>query len=140
MNNPADLTTVLANYFESNRGLDPLDPTLRLKSNYGVSASLTGDRLRVALTFRCASVYCCQEFHCHARLYSGKRWDDLRTRLTNAGISAPSRMKLHATVVIQDGAVFFDFSRPDAARRGGYAFAPVEESRYEVTALEAPAD
>jgi hypothetical protein len=70
-------------------------------------------------------------------MYSGKRWEDLRRRLASAGIDAPPQMELRLTVVVEDGAIFFDFSRPDPARRGWYAFAPVRARRHEVTCVEA---
>jgi hypothetical protein len=39
---------------------------------------------------------------------------------------------------VEDGATFFDLSKPDPARRGWYAFAPAEAGRYGATAEEAP--
>ena len=49
----------------------------------------------------------------------------------------PLQMEIRCTGVIEDDAIFFDFSRPDPARKGRYAFAPVVASRYETTLMEA---
>jgi hypothetical protein len=47
-------------------------------------------------------------------------------------------MQLRLTVVIEDGAIFFDLAKPDPTRRGWYAFAPVAARRYQASTVEAP--
>jgi hypothetical protein len=57
------------------------------------------------------------------------------------GITTPSQIEMWVTCVIEEGAVFFDFTRPDPTRRRGwYAFAPAPAERYEVRLLEASAE
>jgi hypothetical protein len=43
-----------------------------------------------------------------------------------AGLTAADRLRLQLRVTVEEGAEFFDFSRPDAERRGWYRFAPAE--------------
>jgi hypothetical protein len=133
-----DVTGIFAEYLAGNRGPDPADPGRRQTPDYGVVATLAGDVLEVELTFRSGSAYCCHEWGCHVALIAGKRWDGFRRRLAAHGIAAPPRIELRRTCVIEEGAIFFDFSRPDPTRRRWYAFAPVAAQRYQATAIEAP--
>ncbi len=130
------MTAILAEYLAGNRGPGPADPT-RPRPNYGIAASLTDAVLQVVLTFRSGSTYCCYEPGCHLSLFDGKRWYGLRQRLAAAGIRPAPRLTLRLTGVVEDGAKFFDISRPDPVRRGGYAFTPVQGLRYCETAVEA---
>jgi hypothetical protein len=132
-----DVTPVFAAYFARNHGPVPCDPEARVPPDYGVSASLGGAVVELALTFRTGSAYCCSEWGCHLNLYEGKRWERLRWELSGSGLEVPPRLELRLTVAIEAGALFFDWSRPDPARRGWYAFAPAEARRYQVKVNEA---
>jgi hypothetical protein len=133
-----DVTPILAEYLTGNRGPDPADPEHQRPPNYGIVAALSGDALEVELTFRSGSAYCCLECGCHLALFNGKRWDGLRRRLAVDGVPAPSRLQLRLDCIVEDGALFFDFTRPHPGRHGWYAFAPVAAHRYQATATEAP--
>jgi hypothetical protein len=133
-----DVTPVLVEFLDGNRGPDPGDPERRRLPNYGVVATLSGGVLEVELTFRSGSAYCCSEWRCHLALTDGKRWDRLRQLLAAYGIAAPPPPQLNVACVVEDGAVFFDFARPDRGRRGWYGFASVAASRYQAAATEAP--
>jgi hypothetical protein len=132
------VTPVLGEYLANNRGPDPHDPGHRQRPNYGVAAALADGVLDVVLIFRSGSAYCCCEWGCHLGLFDGKRWDGLRRRLAAHGITPPPQMELRLTCVIEEGAVFFDFAKPDPTRRGWYGFAPAAAHRYEARAAEAP--
>jgi hypothetical protein len=132
-----DLTPIFSEHLAGNRGPDPADPNGRQQPNYGVRASLTGNTISLFLTFRAGSAYCCYESGCHLALAPDKRWHALRSRLEMADIPAPRQMEIRCTGVIEDGALFFDFSRPDPVRKGRYAFVPVAASRYETILTEA---
>ena len=102
----------------------------------GVSG-VGGWRRALVLTFLTGCVYCCMESGCHLRLFSTKRWEWLRRRLSACGIQLPSRLTLMVEVVVEEDAIFFDYSRPDPTRRGRYAFAPVASQRYHHVVEEA---
>jgi hypothetical protein len=70
-------------------------------------------------------------------LLNGKRWDVLRGALAAHGLATPLSLELRLTCVVEEGAVFFDFAKPDATRRGWYAFQPVAAHRFQVFAAEA---
>lgn len=125
-----NVTPVFAARFARNRGPVPGDPDARQPPNYGVSASLDGGVIELALTFRTGSAYCCHEWGCHLNLSGDKRWEWLRRELSACGIDAPPRLELRMTVVVEAGALFFDFGHPDRSRRGWYDFAPAEGRRY----------
>jgi hypothetical protein len=134
-----DVTPIFAEHLARNRGPDPRDPGHRQAPDYGIVASLEGDVLEVELTFRTGSAYCCYEWGCHVAFTPiTKRWDDIRVWLLARGLRPPERIELRRTVVIDEGAVFFDFRQPDPTRRGWYAFAPVSARRYQWTTIEVP--
>src|SRR5262249_6844064 len=134
-----DVTPVFTEHLAGNRGPDPSDPERRQAPNYGVVATLEGQILKVELTFRKGSAYCCFEWGCHVGLTPlTRRWDDLRRRLVVHGIQPPARIELRRTCVIEEGALFFDPFRPEPTRRGWYAFAPAAAQRYQWTSLEVP--
>jgi hypothetical protein len=133
-----DVTPIFVEYLAGNRGPDPADPKHRQRPNYGVVATLTDAVLEVELTFRTGSAYCCYAWGCHVALSPGKRWDGLRRRLAEHGITAPPQIELRWAMVIEEGAIFFDLFRPDPTRRGWYAFAPVAAARYQGRATESP--
>lgn len=134
---PTDLTTIIAEYLARNRGLDPDDPDHRQTPDYGIAAKLDGAVLEIALTFRRGAAYCCVEWDCHVGLRRGKRWTNLRRQLDDAGIAVAPRLELHGICMIEEGAIFFDFSKPDPDRRGWYGFAPVAMAwAYDIKYLE----
>lgn len=129
-----DVTSVLKGLLAANRGPDP---ETRQSPEYGVAASLEGDVLDVVLTFKTGRAYCCMEWGCHLALFDGTRWDNLHQALGDSGVVAPSRLRLQLCCKIDEGAAFFDFSKPDRSRRGWYAFAPTAAHEYKVGTVEA---
>lgn len=134
----SDVTTALIELVSSNLGPGESGSNAREQPNNGLAASLEGDCLIMTLTFRCGRRYCCMEWGCHLPLHSGKRWDDLRRILSARQVDSPDPLRLHLTVVVEEGAEFFDRSRPDPDRRGSYAFRGAPAQRYEVSAVEQP--
>jgi hypothetical protein len=132
-----DLTLILKELLAANRGPNPKDPETRLSPDYGVAASLEGNVLDVVLTFKRDRAYCCMEWGCHLALFDHKRWRKLRHLLFESGVVAPNSLRLQLSCKIEEGAVFFDFSKPDRSRRGWYAFAPVAAHEYNVVTVEA---
>jgi hypothetical protein len=124
-----DVSPVLAALLARNRGPVPGDPDSRRAPDYGVTASLDGQSLALTLTFRAGSAYCCCEWGCHLDLHAGRRWERLRQELSAGGLVPAERLKLRLAVEVEAGALFFDWSRPDPARRGWYAFAPAGAQR-----------
>ena len=108
----ADLTPVFATYFARNRGPVPGDPENRQPPDFGMSARLDGAVVELALVFRAGSAYCCSQWGCHLNLDEGKRWEWLRRELSARRVEAPPRLELRLTVVIEAGAMFFDFRQP----------------------------
>jgi len=90
----------------------------------------------LTLTFRAGLAYCCCEWSCHLNLRDGNPWEWLRQELSVCGLVPEERLGLRLAVVVEAGAQFFDWSRPDPTRRGWYAFAPAEAQRYEVVVAE----
>jgi hypothetical protein len=135
-----DITPILAELIARNRGPDPLNPNVRRAPDYGVAATLEGSTLDMVLTFRSGAAYCCYEWGCHLGLFDGKRWHGLRRALAAHGVAAPPRLELQLVCDVEDGAVFFDMSKPDKTRRGWYGFAPVATRNYQRTASEAFSD
>lgn len=126
-----DVTSVLVKRLARNRGPVPGDPDHRQPPNYGVEAHYDDGILFVTLTFRAGSAYCCYEWGCHFASPPSRRWDALRTELVKLGLTVPERMHLHAKTIIEDGAIFFDWSRPDRTRRGWFDFAAHDAYQYE---------
>ena len=112
-----DVTSVFATYLAQNRGPDPKDPTGTRPSEYGVSAEWEDGVVRLVLTFLAGCVYCCMESGCHLSLFSTKRWEWLRRELSARGIQLPSRLTLMVEIVVEEGAIFFDYS--GRTRRAG---------------------
>ena len=133
-----DVAEIFAEYLAGNRGPNPADPEHRQTPNYGVVATLAGDLLEVELTFRRGSAYCCYEWGCHVALIAGKRWDIFRQRLAAHGVAPPPQIELRWTCVVEEGAISFDFSKPDLTRRRWYGFVPATAQRWQATAVEAP--
>lgn len=135
-----DVTLILMRLLGANRGPDPADPETRQSPDYGVAATLEGDVVDVVLTFKKDCAYCCMEWGCHLPLFDGKRWNKLRQALAEAGMVASSSLRLQLSCKIEEGAVFFDPTKPDRSRRGWYAFAPVAAHEYKVTSVEAASE
>jgi hypothetical protein len=133
-----DITHIFANYLARNSSPGPTSPERRQSAEYGVAASLDGNVIGLALTFCRGAAYCCYEHGCHLALGCGSRWEWLRRALAIQGIETAPRLELRLTVVIENGAHFFDLFKPDPTRRGWYAFAPAEARQYQVHILEAP--
>ena len=133
----ADVTLVLKELLAANRGLNPDDPETRRLPDYGVAASLEENVLDVVLTFKKDLAYCCMEWGCHLPLFDGQRWEKLREALAERGVAAPPSLRMQLCCKIEEGAIFFDFSKPDRNRRGWYGFVPVAAHDYNVVAVEA---
>jgi hypothetical protein len=132
-----DVSPILMELLARNRGPDPLNPGSRQPPNYGITARLEGNILEMILTFRKGSAYCCTQWGCHLALTNGKRWDGLRRAFSAHGIATLPSLELRLLCKVEEGALFFDFFKPDPTRRGWYAFAPVAAHQYQVTAAEA---
>jgi hypothetical protein len=126
-----DVAPVFAAYLARNRGPVPGNPDVGRPLDYGVSARLDGAVVEMALTFSAGTRYCCDQWGCHLDLREGKRWKRLRRELSARGIEVPSPLELRLTVVVETGALFFDFGRPDLSRRGRYEFAVAMQRRYQ---------
>jgi hypothetical protein len=131
-----DVSPVFAAYLAGNRGPVPGNPDSRQAPDYGASAFLEGSSLDLTLTFRAGSAYCCCEWGCHLSLPKGRRWEWLRQELHGRGLAPAGGLTLHLTVVVEPGALVFDWSRPDPTRRGWYAFAPADARRYHAVVAE----
>lgn len=132
-----DVTLILAERMARKRGPDPLHPGSYQPSDYGVAASLEENVLDMVITFRSGSAYCCMEWGCHWTCYNGRRWEDLRKVLAAHDVAVPPKLEMRLSCVIEEGAIFFDFSKPVPTRRGWYAFAPVDAYHYQVSTVEA---
>jgi hypothetical protein len=132
-----DVTVILQELLAANRGPHPTDHETRQSPDYGVAATLEGNVLDVALTFKKDRAYCCMEWGCHLALFDGRRWEGLHEVLAESGVVAPPSLRLQLSCKIEEGAVFFDFSKPDRTRWGWYAFAPVAAHDYKVVTVEA---
>lgn len=131
-----DITPIFAAYFARNAGPVLGDPDARQVPDYGLAASLDGVLVTLTLAFRAGSAYCCDEWGCHLKLQEGMRWEWLRQELAVRGLVSSERLELRLAAVIEAGARFFDWSRPDPMRRCWYEFAPAEARRYEVVVSE----
>jgi hypothetical protein len=132
-----DVTLILKDLLAANRGPNPNDPETRQSPDYGVAASLEGNVLDVLLTFKKDRAYCCMEWGCHLALFDARRWEKLHEALAESGVVAPPGLRLQLCCKIEEGAVFFDFSKPDHTRRGWYGFAAVAAHNYKVVTVEA---
>ena len=135
-----DITLIVKELLAANRGPNPTDPDARQSPAYGVTASLEGNVLDVVLTFKKDHAYCCMEWGCHLALFDGRRWQRLHEALAQSGVIAPPYLRLQLFCKIEEGAVFFDFSKPDRSKRGWYAFAPVAAHNYKVVTVEADSE
>ena len=131
-----DVTLILKELLAANRGPNPTDPETRQSPDYGVTASLDGNVFDVVMTFKKGRAYCCMEWGCHLALFDGKRWQRLHQALADPAWLHPQACASNWSCKIEEGAVFFDFSKPDRNRRGWYAFAPAAAHDYKVVMVE----
>lgn len=129
-----DITRGFANFLSRNRGPDPHDAERRVAPDYAVAATLIENVLAIALTFLSRRAYCCVEWGCHLGLHDAQRWDRFREALGSEGVVLPRRLRLRVTVVVEEGALVFDLSRP--VHPGRYALAAAGACRYEADAQE----
>lgn len=134
-----DISDVLAALLADNRGLDPNHPEVRQLPNHGIAATIETDLIDLVLTFRRGTAYCCMEWACHLGFVRGERWVKLRRALTVRNITVPDQLNLHLQCIIEEGAMFHDFSRPDPTRRGVYALISSEAFCYELSVAESTA-
>jgi hypothetical protein len=126
-----DLSAMFTKTLSRNRGLVPGDPDARRPPDYGVSALLEGRQVTMTLTFRAGSAYCCYETGCHLDLHEGRRWEGLRRELASLNLEPEAQLSMRLTTIIEPGALFFDFARPDPKRRSWYAFRTAPGRRVE---------
>lgn len=71
-------------------------------------------------------------------LHSGDRWDKLRRILTAHEIALPEQLDLSIRVVVEEGALFFEFGKQNPPWQGlEYPLAPVSASTYDDFTVEA---
>lgn len=131
-----NITAILADMLDGNRGPDPLNPEARIRPNYGVRAVLDGELLTVELTFQANAAYCCMQSGCHLALHEGNRWNPLREIFGRHDVPVPQRFELQLTCVIEEGAAFFDLAKPDPDRRGWYRFKQASAYQFQTTVYE----
>lgn len=133
---PVDISQLFQARLARNKGLVPGQPDAECPATYGVSATMDGSEISLTLTFLAGIAYCCMEWHCHTGLSSHKRWDWIRQHFSRSDFS-PERLSIKLTVVIEDGAMFFDFSRPRYdIKHGWYEFAPHCSRQYSLILAE----
>lgn len=112
-----DVSEVFLSYLASNRGPD-LDGNERTTTpEYGVSATLASNGvIDLTWTFRSGRPYCCDGWHCHLGLFDGERWTRLRQVATSQNVELPPLLTIHGTFIIEEGALFYDLSQPEAER------------------------
>lgn len=128
---PIDLTEVIERVLAGSLSPDPQRMGEKIPSRYGLSASLQNDLLRVELRFLNHSAYCCMEPACQP-MREGKRWRSLRVAMAEYGLEAPKRLTMELRVAVQEGALFFDWTKPIPGRLGWYrlkAAKPLAEIR-----------
>jgi hypothetical protein len=129
---PIDLTDVIVRVLAQNRSPDPKRLGEKIPSHYGIAASLQGDIVRVDLRFVNHLAYCCMEPMCHLPMREGKRWRSLREAMAESGLQPPDRLRMELRVVVEEGALFFDWTLPIPGRIGWYrlkAAKPLAEIR-----------
>jgi len=131
-----DSTSIVKGILSGNKGPDPRKPDNRVLPNYGITASLDSDVLEIKLVFKSGSAYCCDEFDCHLSLFEGERWNKLRDAFNEKGIALQPRLKLKVVCAIEEGAMFYDLSKPKPVGVCEYAFEPAEADGYEYEILE----
>ncbi|MCE9634309.1 MAG: hypothetical protein K8T90_01275 [Planctomycetes bacterium] len=137
-----DLTSAYAALLARNLGPVPGDSEARRPAEYGVSAAFDRGVVYLTLTFRSGAAYCCYEWGCHLGLDEVETWPWLRGELAARGVASPGLLRVRLTVVVEAGALFFDWTRPrpSARGRGWYEFAPEAARRYEEVFTEGDED
>jgi len=129
-----DISDQIREMLSTNRVLDP-EPSL---PEYGIAATLDGATISMVFTFLRGRSYCCKYWTCHLSLHSGGRWDKLRRILTAYDIALPEQLDLSIRVVVEEGALFFEFGKPNPPRQGlEYPLVPVAASSYDDFTVEA---
>ncbi|MBY0587092.1 hypothetical protein K2X85_07935 [bacterium] len=131
-----DISDTFAALLAENRGVDPNHPEATKPPDYGITATFETGFIDLVLTFRRDSAYCCMEWGCHLGFVSGEHWVKLRQALWLRKTTVPDRLRLHLRCIIEDGAKFYDLSRPNPTRRGVYAFKTAEAWCYELSVAE----
>ncbi len=133
-----DISSVFEALLAKNKGPVSGSPGARESPIYGVSASIEGGGIDLTLTFRTGCAYCCMEWGCHLGAYETRWWNSLRQELVDRGIRGPGRLELRLTVVVEEGALFFDFSRRVSLDcvRGEYQLRPAKATEYRETVVE----
>lgn len=129
-----DISTIFAAQLARNRSPVPGDPDTRVPAEYGIEATLSGMVIDIRLTFLSGRAYCCIEPGCHLDLPPTSKWPQTRDRLAAAGIVVPDGLlKANVHGLIEEGALFFDFSRPIELNRPGrfYHFQPHSSYQYD---------
>ena len=133
-----DLTPAYAALLARNLGPIPGDAEARRPAQYGVSAEFDRGVVDLTLTFHSGAAYCCYEWGCHLGLDEVGTWPWLRGELAARGVPSPGPLRVRLTVVVEAGALFFDWTRPrpSARGRGWYEFAPAAARRYALVVSE----
>jgi hypothetical protein len=127
----ADISEVFRSYLTTSLGPD-LDGNERAAApDYGISATLaTNGAVNLTLTFKSGRPYCCDGWKCHLWLFTGERWTDLRKEASSQQVELPALLSLLCTVIIEEGALFYDLSQPESEQPAGRRFTATD-SRYE---------
>ncbi|MFN9562854.1 MAG: hypothetical protein ACK56R_04895 [Pirellulaceae bacterium] len=122
---PTDLTDVMVRLLGRNQSPDPCRLGEKTPSLYGITASLQQDLLRIEMRFLSRSAYCCMEPACHLPMREGKRWRSLRRAMAAEGLEPPNRMRMELRMVVEEGALCFDWTKSIPGRLGWYSFRQV---------------
>ncbi len=128
-----DVTSAFVAYTATNRGPTPSDPDARERPDYGLSATLDGAAIELALTFRAGAAYCCGEWQCHFLLFPTRGWVKLRQALSAEGVEIAGRLELRVSVTVEPGALFL-LPRPSTKTPPGLA--PSKGYRYQAVVVE----
>jgi len=129
-----DISSHIREMLSTNRVLDPEQS----QPEYGITAKLDDATISMVFTFLSGKSYCCEQWSCHMSLHSGDRWDKLRRILTAHEIALPEQLDLSIRVVVEEGALFFEFGKQNPPRQGlEYPLAPVSASTYDDFTVEA---
>lgn len=131
-----DISPIIASHLANNLGPNPENPENTIHLNYGISASYKNGLIELELIFRRDAAYCCMEWGCHLGFLSGESWEKLRLALSAEIPTLPDKLTVHLKCIIEEGARFFDLSRPDPQRKGRFAFSASAAFTYDVTAIE----
>ena len=131
-----DISPVIVSLLSNNLGPSLENPEIKIQPNYGISASCENGLIELELIFRRDAAYCCMEWGCHLGFISGDSWEKFRLVLSAEIPILPDKLTAHLKCIIEEGARFFDLSRPDPQRKDRFAFYSAGPFRYEVSAIE----